>query len=428
MAEQFANSAVTTLNGNITAGSLSLTVTSASLFPAVGTFRILIGSELIKVTAVAGSVFTVVRGDDGSTAASHLTGATVTAVQTAGSIAQLKQDISIISGITVSGTPAAGAVLRATSASAGAWGTVDMADTDAVTGVLPAANQAAQTLGGDATGTTAAVQVDIARGLKSATTTVSVSAATAPTAGQVLTATAGNDATWQSPSSGSPSVGAAQAIQGSDGAAAFVDTGWLASATYLKAPGTVPATGLIRLPSGATINSVVGGVDRPFVELNAGSDIILGASSGTGSIINRATSTIYNQVASINLATMSSASIDVGVPIIGNAGGTSPYGVHGGVVSSMVDADYVVPAAEYIYSEVDVSNATTLGADRKIKFPTPATEAASYTKEIINNTTGGFGLFIHRADGAGIAYFLANAKRTVVRFRPAGVYQCSADV
>lgn len=49
----------------------------------------------------------------------------------------------------------------------------------------------------DTTGTAAA-----ANGLKSATTTISVSSATAPTTGQVLTATNGTTATWQTPSSG----------------------------------------------------------------------------------------------------------------------------------------------------------------------------------------------------------------------------------
>jgi len=42
-----------------------------------------------------------------------------------------------------------------------------------------------------------------ASALKSATTTVSVSAATAPTSGQVLTATSGTAATWQTPTGGS---------------------------------------------------------------------------------------------------------------------------------------------------------------------------------------------------------------------------------
>lgn len=44
-----------------------------------------------------------------------------------------------------------------------------------------------------------AVESPAARGLKSATTTVSVSSATAPTTGQVLTATSSTTATWQTP-------------------------------------------------------------------------------------------------------------------------------------------------------------------------------------------------------------------------------------
>jgi len=69
-------------------------------------------------------------------------------------------------------------------------------------GVWVPAAPVAQTpsLAGDATGTTAAVVNTQARGLKSATTTVSVSAAAAPTSGQVLTATAGTTAMWQTPS------------------------------------------------------------------------------------------------------------------------------------------------------------------------------------------------------------------------------------
>lgn len=60
-------------------------------------------------------------------------------------------------------------------------------------------------VGTNATGTAAnltAGQATAALGIKSATTTVSVSAATAPTDGQVLTATSGTAATWQTPSGG----------------------------------------------------------------------------------------------------------------------------------------------------------------------------------------------------------------------------------
>jgi len=56
--------------------------------------------------------------------------------------------------------------------------------------------------GTNITGTATGFTVGVANGLKSATTTVSVSAATAPTSGQVLTATGGSAATWQTPSGG----------------------------------------------------------------------------------------------------------------------------------------------------------------------------------------------------------------------------------
>lgn len=68
----------TTLNGAINNAVTALTVNSATGFPAVP-FLIQIGSEVIEVTAASGTSFsTVVRGWDGSTAASHSNGDTVT--------------------------------------------------------------------------------------------------------------------------------------------------------------------------------------------------------------------------------------------------------------------------------------------------------------------------------------------------------------
>lgn len=52
------------------------------------------------------------------------------------------------------------------------------------------------------TGTATGLTSGITNALKSATTTVDVSASTAPTIGQVLTATSGTAATWQTPSGG----------------------------------------------------------------------------------------------------------------------------------------------------------------------------------------------------------------------------------
>lgn len=53
------------------------------------------------------------------------------------------------------------------------------------------------------TGTATGLTSGITNALKSATTTVDVSAATAPSSGQVLTATSSTAATWQTPAGGS---------------------------------------------------------------------------------------------------------------------------------------------------------------------------------------------------------------------------------
>lgn len=98
--------------------------------------------------------------------------------------------VAKVNGIACTGTPAAGAVLRATSTSAAAWGPVDLADTDAVTGVLPKANQGAQDIAGDVTGNTGAAVVAKVKG------TTITSAGGALAVGAVLRTTAVGTADW----------------------------------------------------------------------------------------------------------------------------------------------------------------------------------------------------------------------------------------
>ena len=87
MAENFANTYQTTLNdaGGIDSSVTSLVVTSATGAPSAN-FRIKIDSELMLVTGVAGTTFTVTRGVESTTAASHADGAAVTHVLTAGGL------------------------------------------------------------------------------------------------------------------------------------------------------------------------------------------------------------------------------------------------------------------------------------------------------------------------------------------------------
>jgi hypothetical protein len=87
MAERLANNAQTKLAAAIDADDTTLTVLSASLFPDSGTFRIRIDSELLLVTAVAGTTFTVTRGAESTTATNHTSQTTVQAVLTAAGLA-----------------------------------------------------------------------------------------------------------------------------------------------------------------------------------------------------------------------------------------------------------------------------------------------------------------------------------------------------
>ncbi len=85
MAEQFKNLASTTLNGAIDDDHDVITVASAMGFTG-GDFRILVDSEIMKVTAVSGLDLTVVRGQEGTSPTSHDNGAAVRHVLTVGAL------------------------------------------------------------------------------------------------------------------------------------------------------------------------------------------------------------------------------------------------------------------------------------------------------------------------------------------------------
>jgi hypothetical protein len=83
----------TTLSAAISSTSAtSLSVTSGTGYPSSGTFRIQIDAEIMEVTAVSGTTWTVTRGAESSTAATHSSGATVNIVLTAAGISQILSD------------------------------------------------------------------------------------------------------------------------------------------------------------------------------------------------------------------------------------------------------------------------------------------------------------------------------------------------
>jgi len=93
MAELYTTLGESTLNGGINNSVTALTVTSASSFPATGVFRIIIEDEIMKVTGVSGSDFTVVRGQEGTSPASHVDALAVKETFTAAALDAIRSDL-----------------------------------------------------------------------------------------------------------------------------------------------------------------------------------------------------------------------------------------------------------------------------------------------------------------------------------------------
>lgn len=109
--EQFQNNASTTLANSITAGATSIAVVSGASFPATGNFRVVIGIEIVLVTANSANTFTVLRGQENTTATPHPSGTSVLHELTQGSLLQFVGD-AVLSG-TYANLPSAAVAGRA---------------------------------------------------------------------------------------------------------------------------------------------------------------------------------------------------------------------------------------------------------------------------------------------------------------------------
>jgi hypothetical protein len=97
----FANNAGSTLTANISSGATSLSVALATAFPNPSAGQIFmitmipassgIPGEIMQVTAVSGATFTVVRGQEGTTATAYSAGDGVQNFLTAGSLSNFIQ-------------------------------------------------------------------------------------------------------------------------------------------------------------------------------------------------------------------------------------------------------------------------------------------------------------------------------------------------
>lgn len=103
---QLKNNAKTSLSNNITAIATSLVVSDASKFPNGGNFLITIwdnnaysdpgddsNMEILKVTAVSGSVFTIQRAQEGTSAKAHFSGDMIAMLITAGIVEEVQNAV-----------------------------------------------------------------------------------------------------------------------------------------------------------------------------------------------------------------------------------------------------------------------------------------------------------------------------------------------
>ena len=156
----FANNCNTTLNGGITAVATSMVVTSAAGFPApTGSqyFYCTLADaatqttiEIVKVTAVSGTTFTIVRGQDGTTGTIFASGAVVSLRLVAASLNDFPKldEANTFTGANAYGTPASivltnasgtasiniNGTVGATTASTGAFTTLSASSTVSGTG------------------------------------------------------------------------------------------------------------------------------------------------------------------------------------------------------------------------------------------------------------------------------------------------------
>lgn len=91
--ERLANHPVSTLTTSINSSATTLDVDDPTVFPGSENFTIKIGVELMRVTGVSGPTFTVIRGHEGTTAASHTAGAVVAMVVTDNVMQQLLAEL-----------------------------------------------------------------------------------------------------------------------------------------------------------------------------------------------------------------------------------------------------------------------------------------------------------------------------------------------
>lgn len=99
MTEQYVNFGETTLAEALDASETGVDVTTGSVFPSSGNFRVVVDDEIMLATARSTNTLTVERGAEGTTAATHDTGAAIALMLTAASLTNIVQENGVGTGV-----------------------------------------------------------------------------------------------------------------------------------------------------------------------------------------------------------------------------------------------------------------------------------------------------------------------------------------
>ncbi len=184
------------------------------------------------------------------------------------------------------------------------------------------------------------------------------------------------------------------------------------------------AIGNLRLPSAGSINFRNNPNTGDLIGLttNSGDDILIGNTTSiyqgniealipTGQRFR-----VRAQAGNNWILSATNSNVLAGMPIIGDAGQPSPYGVHGVGTQAMADANQTLAAGVYVFHTIKTTGAIT--ANRNLVLPA-ATDAAGYTKIINNTCTGVFSIVVGDG-GAGTTIKVPNGTIAHILFDSRG--------
>jgi len=162
--------------------------------------------------------------------------------------------------------------------------------------------------------------------------------------------------------------------------------------------GSTPATaGIMRLPYVAA-DTIVGikdssGTNRALVSRTSANINQFGNASqatdihATALTLYAASGALYLYGAGTSSLYLTGSQNQNLVPITGNPSGTSPYGVHGGVVvTPAADGNVTLAGTAYGYDWLQIDTGAWLTGPYGVIFPTPATKAKGFYKTVFNNS------------------------------------------